>query len=138
MCTLIGQIAFGLTIRLTIQDIGSASLLKTDQPIITMHGYAVSCILLFAFIFFPPSPCLQPYQKINSFLDCNPIFEMKKLGKELKLECTKDPHLCPCLLHDYWYIQYFVQTVVVKSVVQPFFQMYIYIFKCIKDFFKFF
>lgn len=95
MCSLIGQIAFDLTIRLTIQDVGSAYFLKVDQPIITMHNYAVRCILLFAFRFFPPSPCLQPYQKINSFLDCNPIVEMKKLGKELKLECTEDPHLCP-------------------------------------------
>lgn len=64
MCSLIGQIAFDFTIRL--QEVGSASFLKVDQPIITMHNYVVRFILLFAFSFFPPSPCLQPFQKINS------------------------------------------------------------------------
>lgn len=40
------------------------------------------------------------------------------------------------ILHDYWYMQYFVHTVVVKSDVRPFFQIYIvfFFFKCIKDF----
>lgn len=84
MCSLIGQIAFDFTIRL--QDVGSASFLKVDQPIITMHNYVVRFILLFAFSFFPPSPCLQPFQKINS---------LQELGKKLKVECTEDPHLCP-------------------------------------------